>query len=352
MTARRSADDEEVGVAKIVRFHEAGGPEVLRIEDLPPREPAAGEVRLSVEAIGLNRAETLFRSGRYLESATFPARIGYEAAGVVDAVGEGVEAFRPGEAVSVVPAFSMNSYGVYGEQAVVPARAVVKTPPGISSVEAAALWMQYLTAYGALIDIAGLTAGDVLIIPAASSSVGLAAIQIARMVGATAIATTRTGAKKQALLDAGAPHVIATQEEDLLAEVMRLTGGRGARIVFDPVAGPFVETLAAATATGGTIFLYGLLSGEPTPFPLFKALTNGLTLRGYTLFEITLDPARLSRGIGFVERGLAEAALKPIIAKTFPLDEIVEAHRYMESNEQIGKIVVIVERTGSADSLR
>ena len=273
-------------MVRVVRFREAGGPEVLRIEDLPPRDPGPGEVRLRVEAIGLNRAEALFRSGQYLEPAKYPARIGYEAAGVVDAVGSGVEAVEPGEAVSVVPAFSMNEYGVYGEQAVVPARAVVKTPPGISSVEAAALWMQYLTAYGALIDIGGLTAGDFVIIPAASSSVGLAAIQIARMVGATSIATTRTSAKKQALLDAGARHAVATQEEDLVAEVMRISGGQGARIVFDPVAGPYVETLANATAKGGTIFLYGILSLQPTPFPLFKALASGLTLRGYMPLEI------------------------------------------------------------------
>lgn len=330
-------------MVKVVRFHEPGGPEVLRIEDLPPRDPGPGEVRLRVEAIGLNRAEVLFRSGQYLEAATYPARIGYEAAGIVDAVGDGVS-LRPGDVVSVVPAFSMNEYGVYGEQATVPARAVVKTPPGVSPVEAAALWMQYLTAYGALIELGGLAAGDVVVIPAASSSVGLAAIQIARLVGATPIATTRTGAKKQALFDAGAPHVIATQEEDLVSEVMRLTHGQGARLVFDPVAGPYVETLADATAKGGTIFLYGILSLQPTPFPLFKALSKGLVLRGYTLFEITSDPERLSRGVAFVTQRLTEGALKPIIARIFPLGEIVEAHRFMESNEQIGKIVVTVER--------
>ena len=100
--------------------------------------------------------------------------------------------------------------------------------------------------------------------------------------------------------------------------------------------------LASAAAKGGTIFLYGILSQQPTPFPLFKALINGLTLRGYTLFEITLDPARLSRGVAFVKDGLAGGALKPVIAKTFPLDQIIEAHRYMESNQQIGKIVVTV----------
>lgn len=327
---------------RVVRFHQTGGPEVLQLEDLPSRQPGAGEVRLRVAALGLNRAEILFRSGQYLETPELPARIGYEAAGTVDAVGAGVETLQAGDAVSVIPAFSMNQYGVYGEEAIVPARAVVKTPPGVAPVEAAALWMQYLTAYGALIAIAKTGEGDVVLIPAASSSVGLAAIQIARMVGAMPIATSRTSAKRAALLAAGAEAVIATEEDDLLTEVSRLTGGRGARVIFDPVAGPFVETLASASARGGLIILYGILSLQPTPFPLFKALAGGLTLRGYTLFEISGDDTRLAEGVAFVTRGLATGALKPVIARTFPLDEIVEAHRYMESNEQLGKIVVTI----------
>lgn len=327
---------------KVVRFHETGGPEVLRIEDLPVAEPGPNEVRIKVEALGLNRAEAMFRMGQYIEAPQLPARLGYEAAGVVDAVGSGVTGFKPGDAVSVIPAFSMNTHGVYGEVAIVPASAVAKTPPNLSAVEAAAIWMQYLTAYGALIDIGQLKAGESVIITAASSSVGLAAIQIARMVGATPIATTRTSAKKEAILKAGAAHVIATDEEDLVAEVLKITGGAGARLVFDPVGGPFVEKLAAATAREGIIFIYGALSPEPTPFPLFPMLGKGLTLRGYTLFEITPDPARFERSKEFVTRGVASGQLKPIIAKTFKFDQIVEAHRYLESNQQIGKIVVTV----------
>jgi NADPH:quinone reductase-like Zn-dependent oxidoreductase len=108
------------------------------------------------------------------------------------------------------------------------------------------------------------------------------------------------------------------------------------------VAGPWVETLAEATATGGIIFLYGLLSLQPTPFPLFRALKSGLTLRGYTLFEISTDAERLARGVGFVTDGIKAGAFRPKIDRTFPLDDIVAAHRYLESNEQIGKIVVTV----------
>ncbi|HVW37375.1 MAG TPA: zinc-binding dehydrogenase, partial [Pirellulales bacterium] len=141
-----------------------------------------------------------------------------------------------------------------------------------------------LTAYGALIDIAELSAGDTVLIPAASSSVGIAAMQIARRVGAAPIALTRNSDKREALLKLGAASVIATEEQDLAAEVRRLTGGNGARVVFDPVGGPTVAKLAAAMAPRGILFLYGALSPEPTPVPLMEVLGKSLTIRGYILF--------------------------------------------------------------------
>jgi NADPH:quinone reductase-like Zn-dependent oxidoreductase len=327
---------------KIVRFHETGGAEVLKIEEMPLVEPGEGEVRLKVEALGLNRAEVMFRQGQYLETPKLPTRLGYEAAGIVDAVGPGVSGVKIGDRVSTIPSFPIDRYGVYGESAIVPAYAVANYPAKLSPVEGAAIWMQYLTAFGALIEIGRLQKGDSIVITAASSSVGLAAIQIAKYVGATAIAATRGVGKKAFLLGAGADHVIATEEEDLAARVMALTSGKGAGMVFDPVGGPFVATLAEAAAPGATIFEYGALSPEPTPFPLFTALAKGLSVRGYTLFEIVKIPERMARGKLFVYNGLESGALKPIIDRTFPLAGIVEAHRYMESNQQKGKIVVTV----------
>lgn len=327
---------------KIVRFHETGGPEVLAIEELPIEEPGAGEVRIKVSAIGLNRAEVMFRQGLYLEQPGFPSRIGYEAAGVVDAVGPDVTGIRPGDRVSTIPGFSMRKYGVYGESAIVPANVVAGYPGHLSAVEGAAIWMKYMTAYGALVEYGKVAAGDAVIITAASSSVGLAAIQIVKATGATAIATTRGPEKKKDLLEAGADHVIVTSGEDVAGRTREITGGRGARLIFDPVSGPFLEKLAGAAGRGATIFEYGALSMEPTPFPLFDALAKGLTVRGYTLFEISGNPERLARGKAFVYDGLQSGAFKPVIARTFPLEEIAEAHRYMESNQQIGKIVVTV----------
>jgi len=327
---------------KIVRFHETGGPEVLQLEELPPSEPGQGEVRLKVEAIGLNRAEIMFRKGQYLETPQLPSRIGYEAAGLIDAVGPDITEFRIGDRVSTIPSFPMGQYGVYGESAIVPAYAAAKYPDTLSAAEGAAIWMQYMTAFGALIEYGKLQKSDAVLITAASSSVGLAAIQIVKAAGGMAIATTRGRDKQAFLLEAGANHVIVTNEEDLVERGMTLTSNHGVRMVFDPVAGPLLEQLAAVTAQGGIIFEYGALAPHPTPYPLFPALAKGLTIRGYTLFEIVQNPEMLKRGKEYIYSGLESGALKPIIDRTFPLSDIVEAHRYMASNQQKGKIVVTV----------
>ena len=328
--------------AKIVRFHTLGGPEVLQLENLPVPEPGGGEVRLRVAAIGLNRAEVLFRQGRYLLQPKLPSNIGYEAAGVVEAVGPDGDQNLVGKKFSTVPSFSPAQYGVYGEVAIVPVQALAAYPEKLSPVEATSIWMQYLTAYGALVHHGRITRGDFVLITAASSSVGLAAIQIAKAEGAVSIATTRTGRKKAELLALGADHVIATTEEDLAACVREISGGKGARVIFDPVAGHGIEQLAEAAAFGGTIYEYGLLSGEPTPFPLFTALAKSLAVQGYTLFDVTSVPESRQKAQRYIFEHLEQGRFKPHIAKTFPLDQIVVAHRYMESNQQIGKIVVTV----------
>jgi NADPH:quinone reductase-like Zn-dependent oxidoreductase len=327
---------------KIVRFHETGGAEVLKLEDLPLAEPGKGEIRLKVEAIGLNRAEIMFRKGQYLETPELPSRLGYEAAGIIDAIGPDVTDLQIGDRVSTIPSFPMGQYGVYGESAIVPVYAAAHYPNTLSAIEGAAIWMQYMTAYGALIHYGNVKKDDTVLITAASSSVGIAAIQIVKAAGGVAIATTRGADKKAFLLEAGADHVIVTDKEDLAERGLALTSGKGVRVVFDPVAGPLLEKLAEVTASGGIIFEYGALAPQATPFPLFPALAKGLTVRGYTLFEIVKDPENLERGKNYIYKGLESGSLKPIIDRTFPLADIVEAHRYMVSNQQKGKIIVTV----------
>lgn len=327
---------------RIVRFHETGEADVLKLEESPLADPGQGEVRLTVEAIGLNRAEVLFRQGLYLETPELPSRIGYEAAGVVDAVGAGVSDIKIGDRVSTIPSFSMREYGVYGESAIVPAFAVASYPEKLSATEGTAIWMPYLTAYGALVAYGKMKKEHTVLITAASSSVGLAAIQITKAVGAQAVATTRGPDKKPFLLEAGADHVIVTDEEDIGEQMKAFTSGKGADLIFDPVAGPFLEKLAQAAAPGATIYEYGALSLAPTPYPLFDALGKGLSVRGYVLFEIIKRPEMLAAGKQFITDGLEAGTLKPVIDRTFTLDNIVDAHRYMESNQQKGKIVVTV----------
>lgn len=328
--------------AKIVRFHQTGGAEMLRLEDLPIPEPGKGEVRLRVKAIGLNRAEVMFRTGRYLVNPVFPSKLGYEASGIVEAAGPGVDPILIGKTMSSVPSFPANVYGTYGEVAILPADALAAYPPKLSYEEGTSIWMQYLTAYGALMHFGKLGKDDNVLITAASSSVGIAAIEIAKAEGAVSIATTRSAAKKQELLAVGADHVIVTGDEDLVACVTEITGGKGARVIFDPIAGSGIEALAKAAAQNGTIFVYGALAKEPTIYPLFTALSKRLVIQAYTIFQVAGDPQLREQAERYIYKHLEDGTFVPRIDRIFPLAQIVEAHRYMESNQQIGKIVVTV----------
>jgi len=336
--------------ARTVRFSRLGGPEVLQIEDLPIVEPKSGEVRIRVQAIGLNRAEIMFRTGQYLEQPKFPSRIGLEAAGIVEAIGAGVTKVRIGDKVSVATGQSIAKYGTYGETAIVPASSAISYPDNLTPEEAASVWVQYLTAYFAFVDLAKIQPGQSVLITAATGGAGLGAIEVARLLGAVAIATTRSASKLQALLDLRADHVIVTSKEDLGSRVKEITGGRGADLIFDPIAGDTLPTLAEAVAWGGQIILYGALGGTNVPYPLFAAFARNFTLRSYVVYSFcgleTLGLRRneeaFARAVRFINENLASGKLQPLIAKIFPLSEIQEAHRYMESNQQLGKIVIKV----------
>lgn len=332
-------------MVKVVRFYEFGGPDVLKIVDEEVGSLGADEVRVRIDAIGLNRAEAAFRSGQYIEKANLPSRLGYEASGRIVAVGSDVTGLVEGEPVCIIPGFSMKEYSVYAEETIVPASALIKRPEGMEHIQAAAIWMPYLTAYGALVDTVSLAKGDAVVITAASSSVGLAAIDIANRMGAIPVAVTRTEVKREGLLAAGATHVVVTQNQNVAEEVMRITDGKGAKLVFDPVAGPTaVEQLAPSLAIGGTLVLYGNLSGEAhaTPFPFGLAVGRGLSLRGYLVFEVIFNQQRLARAIEYILTGYREGAFRPRIAKVFPFDQMVQAHEYLEANQQLGKVVVEV----------
>lgn len=332
-------------MSKVVKFHAFGGPEVLKIEAEPLRQPQAGEVRIKVQTLGLNRAEVMYRTNVYTEQAQFPSRIGYEAAGAIDALGEGVTGFQIGDRVSTIPGFSLNQYGVAAEMAIVPALHVAKYPDQLSPAEGTSIWMQYLTAYGCLIEFGKLKQGDVVAITAASSSVGIAAIQMVNDAGGISIAITRKADKRDRLIEAGAQHVIVTEEENMAERVNAITDGKGADIVFDPVSGSYLAQLADIVASEGLIVEYGWLdTSAPPVFPVVPAIVKGFRVQGFHLsFHVVAHPERLKAGIDYVNQRLQSGSFRPLIAEQqFTLDRIVDAYRYMESNEQLGKIVVSV----------
>jgi NADPH:quinone reductase-like Zn-dependent oxidoreductase len=329
-------------MSRRIKFAKAGGPEVLEFVETQVSDPGPHEVRLKVKAIGINRAEAMWRADDYIEPVKFPAGLGYEAAGVIDAVGKDVSGLGIGDDVAVIPSFSMNDYATYGEVILVPDYAIVRQPKSLSFTEAASIWMMFVTAYGALIEDAKVGKGDFVVIPAASSSVGLAEVQIANYAGATTIALTRTSAKKQQLLEIGATHVIATDEVDLVGEIKRLTKGQGARIVFDPVGGPNFAKLISAMSFGGTIFIYGLLSPGVTALPVLEMIAKVITVKAHNIWLTSGDETRRKAAVEFVVGGLEAGALKPVIDRVFAFDEMAEVHRYLEQSCQFVKIVVTV----------
>ena len=326
----------ELRVARAVVIEQTGGPEVMKIVDLDVGEPAEGEVRLRVEASGVNRADQMMRTGTFAYQPTLPARLGIEAAAVVDAVGPGVTEFSVGDEVLTAAIIAMERDGTYAEQVILPVAQVIRRPGGIDAVTGAALWVAYSTAYGGMIEAGGLLAGDHGVITAASSSVGLAAIQIANQLGAVPMAVTRTADKKQALLDAGAAHVIVAAHEDVGTAVKAATGGDGAAMVFDPIAGPGLIEVATAVRYGGTVVVYGWLDTRPALLP-----TNWpIRVIGYIGTDSTMNLAARERILAFLDAGLRAGTIKPTIDHVFDFDDIVEAHRYLESSDQFGKIVV------------
>src|SRR6202171_2923660 len=327
-------------MSRTIKFSQAGGPEVLEFIEMEVPAPGPHEVRIKVKAIGINRADSMWRNDKYVESPIFPAGLGYDAAGIVDAVGKDATEFAVGDPVSTIPAFSLNKYFTYGEVILAPDHAVVKHPASLSFVEAASVWMMFITAYGALVFDAQVKAGDFVIIPAASSSVGLAAIQIANYAGAIPIALTRTSDKKTRLQEAGAANVGATQEQDMVAAVMRITNGKGAGVAFNPVGGANFPKLIAALTNQGIAYVYGTLSEDDTPIPVLVMMRKMPTIKGDSILLATGDEARRKVAVEYVTKGRASGALKPIIDRIFKVDDMVEVHRYLENSGQFGKIVV------------
>jgi NADPH:quinone reductase-like Zn-dependent oxidoreductase len=337
---------------KVIRFHRTGGPEVLQIDEIELRAPHANEVVLLVEALALCRADLLWREGSYLEDPVLPARIGYDAAGIVQSVGANVRSVKPGDRVSTFPACSLADYGAHGQEILYPARSLLVDPPNLSPEEATSVNTELFLAYFTLVELAGLRPGQYVVVTGATASTGIAALQLVNMLGGRSIALTRSESKKGELVAAGADHVILVGEEDVRDTVLDITDGLGADVIYDAIGGPGLEELAWATNRLGRIVTYGALGAEAgeTRLPLGACLLRGVKVHaGVTVFDYTGNrrlrippkPEAIKRAKTFIANGLAGGNFTPKIDRVFNgLEEYQLAHEYMVTNDGNGRVVV------------
>ena len=326
----------------VIRIYETGEPEVMKYETLPIAEPGSREIRLKVEAIGVGFGECLYRQGFYVQDTVLPSSIGNNAVGIVDAVGKNVDSPKVGERISLIPSFEMNKYGVYGQYAIVPAYAAAPYFESMSLEENASIWMQVTTAYGALVNYGKIESDDTVLLIPATGGVGLAALQTCKKAGATSITTTRSREKAKTLKDLGADYVIVTTEEDLTERVREITDGKGVSIVFNGITGKVLNDLVGVTQPGGTIFQYGGIGGKETPLPLAPLVRYGISIQGYTLYELTYHPENLNAVRKYVSEGVKEGHYTANVGKVFEFDEMVRVHHYLEEGNMSGSVVVRV----------
>ena len=323
--------------AVVLRSH--GGPEVLGIEDAPVPQFGSQEILVRVRATAVNRADVLHRMGLYPDPFPGPLDIpGMEYSGVVEARGDAVRTWRVGDEV-----MGIVSGASYAERLVVHERQAMRIPSTVSLADAAAIPEVFLTAWDALVVQGGLTSGRWALVHAAASGVGTAAVQIARAIGAHVVATCSAG-KVEAVRALGADVVVDYASEDFVHAAASATGGRGVDVVLDVIGGGYLDRNVAALALKGRIVQVGVMGGGKVEFNLAalmpkRASLTGTVLRARPLEEkIALAQRFSAEMIPLFESG----RLVPVIDCRFPLEHIADAHRHMEANANVGKIVIDV----------
>ena len=319
---------------KAIQILQTGGPEVLRLAELPIPEPGPGQVLIRVEATGVNFIEIYFRKGTY--KASMPLVPGSEAAGTVEELGPGVAGFKAGDAVA-----SVSVLGSYAEYALVAAASLVKIPSGLSMGQAAAGLMQGMSAHYLAHSTFPLKAGDTALIHAAAGGVGLLLTQMAAKTGARVIATVSTAEKAELAKEAGAHDVILYSEVDFEPEVKRLTGGKGVDVVYDSVGKTTFEGSLNCLRPRGLMALFGASSGPVPPFDLIQLSGKGsLFVTRPTLWHYIGSRADLDWRAGEVLNSVASGELKLRTEHIYPLVDAAQAHRDLEARKTTGKILL------------
>lgn len=325
-------------MAKAVRFYEAGGPEVLRVEDVAVGEPGPGEVRIRHVAVGCNFADTYFRSGYY--PAPLPAGIGVEGAGVIEAVGDGVASFVPGDRV----AYNGSPLGAYSEARVMPAAPLLKLPESISFEDAAASTMRGLSAtYWLAKTNPSMKAGDTILLHAAAGGVGLLAVQLAKLMGLRVIGTVSSEAKAEKAQSLGCDEIIFYRREDVAARVKELTDGEGVTTVFDSVGKDTFEGSLKSLKRRGVLVACGTASGPFPPIDAFQLLMQGsvyVTRPGFA--DYYADPTERAELADLWFGHLAAGRVKVEIGQRYALDDCVAAHRELEAGQTIGSSIFVL----------
>ncbi len=333
-------------MARALVLKEAGNPSSLSLSDIPEQTPGEGEVRIRFTSIGLNRADLLYCQNRYFNKAKDGSRLGFEGAGIVISAGKN-SLYKAGDRVAICPmSFDASKQGCLADEGIYQDAQLIPSPRTIGDEQSGAIWMAFLTAWGGMVEAGGLAAGQYVVITAASSSVGIAAIQLAKARDAIPIATTTTNDKLTTLKQLGATHALlqpreAEQWNGYTEQIRQITAGAGSDLVFDAVAGPASHAMIKASRRGGTIVIQGMLDRRPMDIHAGVMMKRLLTLKGYTLDATLDDPISKTRAINTLHKYFESRQLSPTIAKTFSLEQYNEAFSYLSSNQQIGKVVIV-----------
>lgn len=318
-----------------IRIHELGGPEKLQSDEIAVPAPAAGELRIRVEAAGINYVDTYFRSGLY--PVELPHTLGQEAAGVVTALGDGVTDFRVGDRIATA-----HANGAYAVEAIVPVERAVPIPNGVTSQTAAAVMLQGMTAHYLACDTFPLKAGDVALVHAGAGGVGLLLTQIAKKRGARVIATVGTEAKAKLSREAGADEVCVYTRENFVDAVRRFTGGRGADVAYDAVGASTFDGSLKSLRPRGMFVSYGNASGAVPPFsPLVLSKNGSLFFTRPSLLHYTRTAAELRARTNDLFAWIKAGELNVRIGATYPLAAAADAHRALEGRQTTGKVLLL-----------
>ncbi|HQR49845.1 MAG TPA: quinone oxidoreductase [Steroidobacteraceae bacterium] len=326
-------------MAKAIRMHQTGGPEVLRLEDVTVGDPGPGQVRLRHEAVGLNFADTYFRTGMY--PVPLPAGMGVEAAGVVEAVGDGVTNVKPGDRVTYTG--FVNTLGAYSTERLIPAGPLIKLPQGISCETAAAMTMRGLTSAYLMRRIWPLQAGDTILVHAAAGGVGLILTQWAKILGLTVIGTVSSKAKALVALAHGCDHVIQYGSEDVAKRVREITGGAGVAVVYDSVGKDTFAGSLDSLRKRGLLVCVGTASGPIPPIDAMQLAVKGsLYVTRPALADYIGDPAEKAALAGEVFGLVAAGRIRIEINQRYRLEDAVQAHRDLESRKTTGSSIFVM----------